>query len=106
MSFANVPKKRILVGLSLTMLCAVGHAETWFTSTVAYVYPFGDGIFVLVFDDDSPSCQHASKFHRVAVNQNGVTDEGKRMMYAAALAAKASGSRLSIALMRPMATAT
>jgi hypothetical protein len=97
MSFANVSKIRILVVLSLTMLCVAAHAETWFTSTIAYVYPFADGSFVLVFDDDSPSCQHASKYHRVAVNQNSVTEEGKRMMYASALAAKASGSRLSIA---------
>ena len=92
MSFANVLRNRVLVGFALTMLCASGYAAVWFTSTVAYVYPWGDGNFILVFNDDSPSCQHASKFHRVSVNQNGVTEEGKRMMYAAALAAKAERS--------------
>lgn len=82
---------------ALVLACpATEAAEVWFESTLTYVYPDGDGSFVLVFNEDSPNCQHGAKFHRVRVNQNGVTEEGKRMMYAAALAAKVSGSRLQI----------
>lgn len=93
----HILKKALISISALAGVASTAHAaDVWFTSTLAYVYPQGDGGFVLVFNDASPDCLHASQYHYVRVNQNGVTEEGKRMMYAAALSAKVSGSRLTI----------
>src|SRR5262245_30376681 len=69
-------------------------AESWHTSTLAWVYPSGAGDFVLGFDTNSSYCTNPgspTKYMYVVVGQNGVTAEGAKTMFAAALAALAMG---------------
>ncbi|AWF83392.1 response regulator receiver protein [Microbulbifer sp. A4B17] len=72
--------------------------EVWFTSTVTWIYPHGDGHFVITFADDSPSCTSGinPKYHRVKVGENGVTKEGLNLMFSAALAGAAAGKEVRI----------
>jgi len=73
-------------------------ADVWHTSTIRWVYPQADGSFVLAFDVDSASCPNIGvpKYHTVAVNQNGVTEEGAKKIYAAALLALASDKQVQL----------
>ncbi|AWF80685.1 response regulator receiver protein [Microbulbifer sp. A4B17] len=76
----------------------VAAEEVWFTSTVTRVYPHGDGRFVITFADDSASCTNGvdPKYHWVKVGENGVTEEGLNLMFAAALAGAAAGKEVRI----------
>jgi len=81
--------------------CASGaawSASIWHKSTIRTVYPQADGSFVLRLSADSVDCsnQNVPKYYKVATDQNGVTDEGRRQMYAAALAAAAAGKEVTI----------
>ena len=74
-------------------------ANVWHVSTIKSIYPQGNGTtVVLIFDTDSPSCANANtpNYYYIAVGQNGVTAEGLRNMYAAALAAAAAGLSVTI----------
>jgi hypothetical protein len=73
--------------------------EQWHSSTLRWVYPLGNGDFVIGFDVDSAACTGvgAPKYMYVAVGQNGVTEEGIKKLYAAALTAFSLGKTLSIA---------
>jgi hypothetical protein len=74
-------------------------AESWHTSTLKMVYPLADGGFVLIFDTDAPSCPGAgpNKYHYASPPQNGLTDEGAKKMYAAALTALAADKTVQVA---------
>lgn len=72
-------------------------ADNWQTSTIKSVYPLGSGTsFVIVLVNPTTSCTNASNYHYVQVGQNGITAEGMKMLYAAALAAHLSGRSITI----------
>ncbi len=73
--------------------------ERFHASTLKFVYPLGAGDFVLGFDTDSVQCPASGlpKYMYVAVGQNGVTADGAKKMFAAALMAFALGKQLSFA---------
>jgi hypothetical protein len=64
-------------------------AEAWHTSKIKMLYPLGEGSFVLILEADSASCLSRGnpKYYYVTPGQNGVTAEGARKIYAAALLA-------------------
>ncbi|WNZ54680.1 response regulator receiver protein [Microbulbifer sp. MKSA007] len=72
--------------------------EVWFTSTITKVYPHGDGRFVVTFDDDSSACINGNdpKHHWVVLGENGVTQQGLKLMFSAALAGAAAGKEVTI----------
>jgi hypothetical protein len=75
-------------------------AETWHTSRIRWVYPQADGqTFVLVFQENAPSCPSAStpKYQYVAVGQNGVTAEGLKQLLSVSLSAAAQGLTVQVA---------
>jgi len=74
-------------------------AEVWHSSTIKMVYPQADGTFVLIFDTDAPGCTGAGpgKYHYVSPTQYGMTEEGAKKLYAAALAALAADKMVQIA---------
>jgi hypothetical protein len=65
-------------------------ADVWHTSTIRSVYPQANGSFVLTFEVNAPACSDSNiyKYHYVTPTQNGMTEEGAKKIYAAALAAK------------------
>jgi hypothetical protein len=73
-------------------------ADTWHTSTIRYVYPQAAGSVVITFDDESQACTSGSnpKYYHIRVGENGVTQEGLEVLYAAALAAHLSGRSVQI----------
>jgi hypothetical protein len=76
-----------------------GAAERFHTSTLQWVYPLASGDFVIGFDADSSYCSgtNTPKYMCVVVGQNGVTAEGAKKMFAAALTSLALGKTLGIA---------
>jgi hypothetical protein len=74
-------------------------AEIWHSSTTKMVYPQADGTFVLIFDTDAPACTGPGpgKYHYVSPTQYGMTEEGAKKLYAAALAALAADKTVQIA---------
>lgn len=90
----------IIAGICLTAFsCASLAAEVWHTSTIKYVYPQADNTFVLIFDTNAPACTSTAtnKYHLVAPSQNGMTDEGAKKIYAAALLAMATDKAVQFA---------
>lgn len=73
-------------------------ADVWHTSTIKWIYPQANGSAVITFTDQSPSCTNTNtyKYHLLSVGTNGVTAEGFQIIYAAALAAAASGLTITI----------
>jgi hypothetical protein len=68
-------------------------------STVAFVYPLGDGGFVIGLDSDSSFCTSTSspnKYYHVIVGQYGVNAEGSNKIYAAAMLALAGRQTLAV----------
>lgn len=72
-------------------------APAWIQSTVKFVYPLGDGSFVLGFVNDAGTCTstNSPKYFYVVAGQNGVTADGLKAMLATALTAFSTGSTLS-----------
>lgn len=87
--------KRCLI---LFLLISVSHSaiaqSKWFGGTIKMVYPLANGDFILIFNNDNPSC--TSTYHYTRVGKNGVTKEGIQFLYSAALTAAASGKKVSI----------
>ena len=73
-------------------------ADVWHGSTIATIYPYDDGSFVITFDVDAPTCTNGNspKYHLVSAGVNGVNEAGLKNMLAVALAAAAGGHTLSI----------
>lgn len=88
---------RIVTIALLLAYTNVNADENWQTSTIKSVYPLGSGTsFVIVLQNPTTSCTNASNYHYAQVGQNGVTAEGLKLLYAAALAAHLSGRSISI----------
>lgn len=86
--------------LMLFLIISVSHGaiaqSKWFGGTIKRVYPLANGDFILIFNNDNPSCTNQNKYHYTRVGKNGVTKEGIQFLYSAALAAAASGKKVSI----------
>lgn len=82
--------RHILFTVLATLIWLPANAtERYHNSTLKFVYPLGSGDFVLGFDVDTAQCTGAGapKYMYVTVGQNGVTAEGSKKMYAAAMLA-------------------
>ena len=94
-------KKEVMI-VALMAVGAAGQAQAaaaWVQSTVKFVYPQGDGSFVLGFVSDAGTCSNVNspKYFYVVAGQNGVTADGVKALLATALTAFATGSTLSVA---------
>lgn len=90
----------LIAGICLIALsCASFAAEVRHTSTIKSVYPQANGTFVIVFDTNALTCTNtaAGKYHSVAPLHNGMTDEGTKKLYAAALMALATDKAVMVA---------
>jgi hypothetical protein len=89
----------VLATAAAAAVVPAGATERWHTSTLQWVYPLASGDFVIGFDADNSYCTSTNtpKYMYVAVGQNGVTAEGAKKIFAAALTALALGKTLSIA---------
>src|SRR5262245_32596258 len=88
------------IGVPLFLLFSTASqaVERQHQSTLKFVYPLANGDFVLGFDVDAPQCSAPSpKYMYAAVGQNGMTAEGAKKLYAAALTGFAAGRLVSIA---------
>ena len=67
-------------------------------STIDSVYPLADGSFIIIFDDNATACPNTKsrKYHFVAVNQLGVTEDAAKQIYAAALLALAMDKQVRV----------
>jgi hypothetical protein len=83
----------------ILMSCAANATEAWHASTIKWLYPQADGSFVLVFDTNAPACTAvgADKYHYVLPSQNGMTVEGAKKLYAAAMMAMAMDKTVQVA---------
>lgn len=77
------------------MFCAAARADTWFSSTIYYVYPHSDGMVVLTFNTPSPACIN-SDYHQLKIGHNSVTADGYRAILAVAIAAAAAGRTVEV----------
>ena len=90
--------KTVLILLAFLPMQSIA-APVWHTSTIKSIYPHADGNFVIIFNQDSPSCTStagASDYYYVGIGQNGVTAGAIDKMYAAALAAGMGGKSVTI----------
>jgi len=79
--------------LALLLAAPLSATERQQISTVKFVYPLGDGNFVIGLDADSSFCTSTSspnKYYHVFVGQYGVNADGSNKIYAAAMLALAS----------------
>jgi hypothetical protein len=92
---------KTVAGTIVAMCCSlqVNAAEVWHTSTIKWVYPQSTGDLVLVFDASSSNCPASGpdKYMQLYVGSNGVTLEGRKAMYAAALLAFTTGALVDVA---------
>lgn len=87
-----------VVALVSVLTNVASATEAWQTSTVKWVYPQGDGSFVLVLAADPPSCNITSpKYLNVVAGQNGMTADGVKNLLAVALTAYVTGSSVAVA---------
>jgi hypothetical protein len=92
-------RRRVMVCALLAVSAMATAAEQWHTSTIKYVYPQSTGQFVVIFDTDAPGCTATGpgKYMLIYDGSNGVTLEGRKAMYAAALMAVVTRVSVSIA---------
>ncbi len=89
--------KNLLLLVSLMLLSAEAFSEPyWFTSRIESVYPLANGDFVLIFSEDDPYCTASGDYHYVSLGVNGITAEGLKNIYSAALTAAAAGKKVTI----------
>lgn len=84
--------KRIQFYIAALLLSAASPTlatERVHTSTVKFVYPFGNGDFVIGLDSDPSTCSapDSPKYFWVTVGQNGVTAAGSAKIFASVTAA-------------------
>jgi len=102
---AGVRSLRRAVSVALAISCCAGHpavasaAEQYHGATLKWVYPLANGDFVIGFNADAATCSAASspKYMYVAVGQNGVTSDGAKKIYAAALLALGTSRQVNVA---------
>lgn len=83
---------RLTIIVAICLSPAANAVESWHTSTIRWIYPQASGDFIVVFDTNAPDCPNtntSNKYHYVVVNQNGMTEEGAKKIYAAAMMALA-----------------
>jgi hypothetical protein len=88
----------------LLVICCASNAFAYdsFVGTISRVYPHSDtpnGDFIIMFSSDTgTTCSNAGspKYYYVAVGQSQVSQASINKLYAAALAAAASGNRVRI----------
>jgi hypothetical protein len=80
---------RILIAALLLASVSARAAEQWKGGTLKTVYPLASGDFVLIFDADAPECPAPGpgKYMYVIFGSNGLTAEGAKKIYSAALTA-------------------
>lgn len=92
---------RVLVAVLAANVVLPSHAAERWTAAgqIKYVYPFGDGNFVLILATDAPECPQAGpgKYMYVQVGANGMTAVGAKSMLATALGAHLAGRHVSLA---------
>lgn len=88
--------KKLLFICILFLTSSTYAQDVWFSSTIKTVYPLNEGSFILTFREDSPNCMGKDDYHVVREGLHGVTAEGVKMIYSAALTAAASGTRVAI----------
>lgn len=73
-------------------------AEQSIQGSVRWIYPTSDGNFVVATVPDAPSCTSANspKYMYAVVGQNGMTSEGSKKIYAAAMLAMASSRQVTV----------
>lgn len=74
-------------------------AESYHTGILKFVYPLGDGSYVIGFTTQAAACTNANspKYHYISVGQNGVTGDGLRNIVATALMVFASAKNVTVA---------
>jgi hypothetical protein len=74
-------------------------AEQFHSGTLKWVYPLASGDFVIGFDADTATCPstNSPKYMHVVVGQNGVTSDGAKKIYAAAMPALGASKQVVIA---------
>lgn len=84
--------------LSLLAIANASATERSHISTVKFVYPLASGDFVIGLDTDTTACTSTSspKYYFVTVGANGVTTEGSKKLYAAALTAITTRQTISL----------
>lgn len=84
--------------LLLAAECALA-TERWHTAQIRWIYPQGNGGFILVLAAESQYCTNTAvpKYYFIGNGYNGVTEEGAKKMYAAAMMAVSMGRQISIA---------
>lgn len=91
---------KVLTG-ALLLLSALpsGASDRWHTSEVKYVYPQGNGDFIVMFMTDSSHCSSVEnpKRHYIIVGQAGVTVEGQKQMIASIMTALVTNRQIQIA---------
>lgn len=92
--------KRTVACVSLLLLSKLAFAsESGFSSLVKSIYPQGDGSVILTFETGTSACTNGSspKFFLVANGYNGVTADGVKNIYGAAILAMALNRPLTVA---------
>lgn len=91
--------KKKIIGLAagFLMLPFVAQAAVVsFESRVTQVIPLASGDFMLAFQDVAPTCTNPDRNFYVMVGKSNVTVAGSEKIYAAALSAAATRSRVQV----------
>jgi len=91
---------KLFVGCALLAIAPSAFAGTFVTSAIQSVYPQDDGSFVIKLYTDSAACTSTNrpyKYYFVKAGQFGMTAEGVKMNYAAALFALGTGKQVIVA---------
>jgi len=91
--------KRLFIGMFLFGLTGLSYAQpTWHTAKINTIYPLANGMVVIRFVTDDSSCTNGNnpKYHYLAVNENGVTEDGFKNIYSSALVGAAAGKNVTI----------
>lgn len=88
----------LLMAVAALRATDVPAAEQAHTSNIKWIYPHGDGSYVLTFTTDPSACQNpnSTKYLYVQVGQNGMTADSAKYIYAAALLAMALGKQFQV----------
>jgi hypothetical protein len=85
----------MLVVLSLTPLPGMS-APVSHTAPIKWIHSQADGSFVLTLTTDSATCLGSPKQYYVVAGQNGMTAEGAKRVFAAAMLALSLNKSISV----------
>lgn len=88
----------LLTVLLVTGVSPASAAEAWYSSNVSTIYPLADGSFILILATSNAACLSAESPKRYLVSPGvfGMTAEGAKKIYAAAMFAMALGKQLTV----------